>query len=280
MRPIEIQMKNQFTGQIIFHSYNPYESKYPGLRVVSRETLHLIKQIRAEGHIVTVEPEDGTPLCYLTEKGFREFLTDPVCAWVSGIPLAVILNLLSNWLYDHLKPPPNTDETSVILEFENQGNKIRYNQSGQPISDERFQAILALLDTKKRQFASSQTVSSPEDDYKIPIHLEHTEKIIGWSKDFIFDDEKRSIKLDSTIIVDNDTWDRIKSGELKGLSIAGIVCGAKCMICGQEYVECNHLAGHKYDSKKCIVSINKINIAEISIVKEPVQPLAKVELKR
>jgi hypothetical protein len=236
--------------------------------------------MRAEGFVVIVEPDNGTKLCYLTEKGIREFLSDPICLLILGIPITLILNLASAWLYDQLKRPCEPDETKIVLEFDDKGNRVRYSQSGQPISNERFSSILASLDNRKRQFQKSQEVVSPYAVYVFPIHLEHTGKIVGWSKGLIFDDHAKAIRLDSTTIIDDETWERIQKGELQGFSVAGIVCGAICSVCGEDYTDCNHIAGRTYTKGECIVRITKLLPAEISIVREPVQPLAKIEFRK
>lgn len=269
-------MVHQPFSQIRFQSYNPYESLYPGLRVVSRDTLHLIKILRAEGYSVVVEPDDGTKLNYFVEKGIREILSDPACMLIINIEISLLMSLLANWLYDQLKRPLKSDEVKTILEFDERGNKVRYSQSGQPISDEKFKSLLASLELRKRQFEEARKLAPPNSDFFLPIFLEHTEKIVGWSKGLIFDDEKKRIGVDTAKIFDDETWKRIQSGELKGWSFAGIVPSATCLICGGEYVDCNHIAGIKYNGRECQVRYTLLP-AEISIVKEPVQPIARVE---
>ena len=274
-QPQEFQMTGGSTQEIRFHSYNPYESVYPGLRVVSRETLHLIKTLRAQGYSVVVEPEDGTKLNYFVEKGLRELLSDPVYAFVIGIPTSLVLNLIANWVC-HLRRSPKPDEVNVVLEFDEGGNKVRYSESGRPVSDERFNSMLSALEDRKHRFEESRKLTSPYPGYFIPIHLEHTGKVVGWSKGFIFNDQKKAIGVDTTKICDDETWERIERHELRGFSIAGIVSNAKCLICREEYVNCNHIAGIKYNGEKCTVRATT-RPAEISIVKDPVQPLARLE---
>jgi uncharacterized protein (DUF4415 family) len=274
-QPQEFQMTRGSSQQIRFQSYNPYESVYPGLRVVSRETLHLIKTLRAQGYSVVVEPDDGTKLSYFVEKGFRELLGDPVYAFVIGIPMSLLLNLVANWVCQ-LKRSPKPDQVNLILEFDEDGNKARYSESGRPISDERFQSILSALEAGKRRFEDSRKLVPPDPGYFIPVHLEHTGKVVGWSKGFIFNDQKRSIEVDTTNICDDETWERIQRGELTGFSIAGIISDATCLICRKEYVDCNHIAGVNYGREQCAVRTTTLLPAEISIVRDPVQPLARI----
>ncbi|MFZ3339474.1 MAG: hypothetical protein WA609_15625 [Terriglobales bacterium] len=135
--------------------------------------------------------------------------------------------------------------------------------------------MLSVLEARKRKFEESRRLTPPDSEFIIPIHLEHTGKVIGWSKGFIFHDRKRTIEVDTARILDDETWNRIERGELAGFSFAGIVSDATCCICGKEYVDCNHIAGIKYDGEECIVRTT-IRPAEISIVKDPVQPFAKI----
>ena len=51
------------------HTYNPYEARFPARRVVSRDALLLIDEIRAAGYDVHVLPDNGTRLQYLIQKG-------------------------------------------------------------------------------------------------------------------------------------------------------------------------------------------------------------------
>jgi len=271
----QFEMTRESSQEIRFQSYNPYESVYPGLRVVSRETLHLIKTLRTQGYSVVVEPDDETKLNYSVEKGVREILTDPIYALVIQIPLSLMLNIIANWLCQ-LKRPPQPDDVNLILEFDEDGNKVRYSESGRPVSDEKFKSILSALKTRKRRFAESRKLTPPDPEYFFPIHLEHTGKVVGWSRGLVFNDQKGTMEVDTARILDDETWNRIERGELTGFSIAGIVSTATCLICGEEYVDCDHIAGIKYDGVECTVRLLTILPAEISIVKDPVQPLARI----
>lgn len=231
-----------------------------------------------QGYSVRVEPDDGEKLNYLSQKGWQETLSDPVFLFVIGIPLALLLNLISNWLYDHLKRTPEPNDASLVLEYAESGNRVRYNHSGQQISEERFRAILSSLDERKHRFAESQKITSPDPAHPYPVHLEHTPKIIGWAQDIYKDDI--GIRLDGIKIVDDETWQRIQSGELTGLSPGGVITSSVCQICKRDYIDCNHIAGETYEGEECTVWIASMCIAEFSIVKEPAQPLAKLHITR
>jgi hypothetical protein len=140
---------------IYIRSYNPYEARYPGRRVVSRETLHLIKLLREQGITVVVEPDDGTKLNYSTEKGLTEFLADPVHALAVGIPVGIVVNMISSWLYDRVKRKPVDDEVNVVIEVEDKGKRIRYSHSGKPISEKRFQSMLRVLERRAERYGGT-----------------------------------------------------------------------------------------------------------------------------
>jgi NADH:quinone oxidoreductase NDUFS5-like protein len=268
-------MDESTPSRICFRCFNPYEACYPSLRVVSRGTLHLTKTLREEGLNVVVEPENGSRLNYHTQKGLGEFLADPIHLLIVGVPVSLVTNLLSSWLYDRFKRPASSRETHLVIEFDDNGNRLLYNHAGEPVSEERLQALLASLNDRAKHFAASREAVVPDSSHPHPIHLEHTGKVVGWAREVLVDDT--GLRVDDIRVIDGATWERIQSGELQGLSIAGIVASATCAICGREYVDCNHIAGKTYAGKECVVRINDFRIAEISIVKEPVQPLARIE---
>jgi len=71
----------------------------------------------------------------------------------------------------------------------------------------------------------------------------------------------------------------MKRGELEGLSIAGLVYDSVCSICERQYIDCNHIAGKEYDDRKCLNRIDGILLAETSLVKRPIQPKARIEVR-
>lgn len=251
--------------QIVFQSYNPYEARYPGLRVVSRESLHLMKILRSNGYKIVVEPQNGTKLCYLAEKGIKEFLSDPIIALAINASLSLLINLLSNWIYDHLKRKPKDDEINLVLEVNENGQKVRYNHSGQPISDEKFQSILALMSSRAKQYRDSLSVQPPDLFHFYPIYLEHTPQIVGWAEKVVKDN--KGLMLEGVKITDEQTKLRIECDDLIGFSVGGIIQKSTCFICKKDYVACNHITGQIYDGKECVVRIDKILIADFSVVK-------------
>jgi hypothetical protein len=267
---------NKKTKPIVtFQSYNPYEARYPGLRVVSRKVLDLMKTLRSNGYKVVVQPEDGAKLCYLTEKGVREFLSDPIVVLVLSSYSSLLIGLLTNWIYDNLKRRPQDNEINIVIEVDERGQKVRYSHSGRAISDERFQNILSLMENRARQYGSSLMVQPPFLTHPHPIFLEHTSQIIGWAGSLRRDEQ--GLRLDDVKITDEQAWLRIEMDDLTGFSIGGIIQKSTCSICNKDYVDCNHIGSEIYDGKECTIRIDKILIADCSVVKNPVQPLARIE---
>src|SRR5436309_11802391 len=101
-------------SSIRFAVQNRYVSMFPDLRVVSNQTLHVMKFLRSQGHEVIVDPDDGRPLAYTTEKG-GNFLADPTIALLVGIPLGVIPSLVAAWLYDRIRRGREHPSSNVIF---------------------------------------------------------------------------------------------------------------------------------------------------------------------
>jgi len=263
--------------KVVFQSYNPYQAICPATRVVSLETLYLIKMFRSKGIEVSVEPEDGAKLCYLAKKGWQDIFTDPIFLKLSEISLSIALNLISSWLYDILKISRASKQIKipVVIETEADGQKAKYAYDGQPISNDYILEMLIKVEQDKSRFATPFSVR-PNAKHSFPVYLEHTNRIIGQAKKFSKD--SKGLLVEGTKITDDSTWQRIQNGELKGLSIAGVITSSECSICKKEYVECNHFPPNVYHGKHVSIKIESICIAEVSIVREPKHPLAQIKL--
>jgi hypothetical protein len=267
-------MIENLSPHIRIKSHNPYESRYPERRVISRETLDFVKRLRESGYSVAVDPEDGSELTYATQKGLREFLADPIIMLVVGIPISVMVNLLSTWLYEKFKRLPNDEDINIILEVDENGERIRYNHKGNQISEKKFKSVLKLMERRVQEYEKSQALVPPDPTRPVPIFLEHTDKLIGWGQ--VLTDEV-GLKLKSVEIIDKKTSKRVAKGTLEGISIAGLIDNSTCTICEGKYVECNHIGGKEYEGEECAIRVDGILLTEISFVKKPVQPLARIE---
>lgn len=269
---------------ITFKSYNPYEFLHPNLRVVSWETLDLIKSLRLQGYEVIVDPNNGKKLNYLVQKGWYEKLSDPIFLAVVNIPISFLTSYLASWVYEYRKNKQALNEEAnekvidFIIEYTEKGRKLRFNHKGEEISDEKFKHILKVISDKIESFAKSQKNYREVRFHPIPIYLEHTDRVVGWADKYSIDET--GVKLDCILIKDDETYERIEKGELKGLSVGGIVTKSTCQICKKDYVDCNHITGFSYGKKICTNGIDKILLVEMSIVKTPIQPLALIQIIR
>ena len=89
---------------------------------------------------------------------------------------------------------------------------------------------------------------------------------------------KKALRCDPAKIDDEDTWRRVRSGELKGMSIAMLVHDSECTICRRQYAECLHISGQDYGGTMCTVGIHGVHLTEISVVKDPVNPGCVIDL--
>lgn len=61
-----------------------------------------------------------------------------------------------------------------------------------------------------------------------------------------------------------------------GMSVAYVVQGSECSICGEDPNDCAHIAGRVYDGSHCYRLITQADILEISVVRRPRQPDARI----
>lgn len=269
---------NALEYHVKFQSYNPLPSRFPNRRVISREALHIIKELRAKGIGVTILPENGGELNFLTEKGIKDFLSNPVHAILVNVPISIMCGIIGNFSTDYIQsynslPPPT--ETHVVLELAN--NRVKYDHLGQPISDDRFKEMLRVLEQRVVANEFARTISSPYANKPVPIHLEHTPRIIGWGNVSV---GEKGLLVEDAALHDDDTYRRLQTGELKGFSIAGLVRQPVCSVCQKSYFDCNHISGRSYEGQSCVCRLEKVDLLEVSIVKDPVNPYCKVEFYR
>lgn len=261
-------------NQISVQSYNPFEHLYPNRKVITREHLDFIKKLRSEGYDVQIKPSEISKLHFITRKGEWDFLSDPLFIYTSNAFLTIVLNILSNWIYDKINSRKKTAIHPKIIIESRDGDKVfRYSLTGELIDEKMFKNIMNHLEEKESINKTLINLKTDDNEYVWPIFLNHTNKHIGWAK--VWDDE---IGLaTSAKIFDMKVFEKIESGELKGLSITGIVNDSECSICGNDYTECNHIGQKVYDGSKCTVNLKEIDLCELHVVETHVNPLAKIQ---
>ncbi len=264
-------------SHLVIESFNPYSEQYPNRRVISRKELELLKLLRAEGLDIQVSGDPSHELNYLGRKGVHEWLSDPVIVQLVGIPLSIVCGMVSNALYNMFarKKPNHTD---VVLELDDNGNRARYACDGTPIEASQFNALLSAMQERRKVHSSVLQLSSPYPTRPVPLFLEHTSQVVGWGR-VVANDDIRGLYVEDAVITDAEVSRRIKDGSLKGFSIGVLVREARCEICGESYFKCSHIAGQCYGGTVCLVSLTKLDLCEVSIVANPVQPAATIHWK-
>ncbi|TWI03397.1 hypothetical protein IQ05_00342 [Flavobacterium tiangeerense] len=261
--------------QIIeIESFNPYESRFPNRKLVTRETLILMKYLREEGYEVKVLPDNDQPIEILYKKGLADFFADPVFIALIGIPIGIITTIVSNKiqkLIDSGNKKEKINQDHLIIQIDNS----THNYLGEKFLNEKKHKIKKKCKELKDGFAKCFEIISPKSEFPTPIFLEHKPQIIGWCS--LYADDK-GLKAKG-IITDKIIKKRIKQKRLNGMSVTGIAKITECSICKKSYVECNHVAGNDYGDKSCYNTIIETDYVETSIVKEPINSQCLVSMK-
>lgn len=236
-------------------------------RIVNRTTLDLIKALRARGTAVVIEPDDGTPLHYIVQKGELAFLSDPTFAFLVGIPVGVVVNLFSSWLYDRLqrRGAKHDQPSCIVIRIDEPDRTIFCSHTGAALSRGHAEHVFELLKSTAETMTAVRLAHAAGDG-RFPVCVEHTAQIVGWAE---LSEDSRGLKA-KTEIQDEETWRRLHSGELRGASIAGIATQSECSICKKDYSECPHIAGVIYAGQVCVNTIKQLDLSEVSLVQEPI----------
>ena len=250
-------------------------------RIITRGQLDLIKALRAEGFAVRVDGDPDLPVRYLSEKGEPGALVDLIdilVGGVGGVATGLVANALFQWGRTWLRREPEElsegEKGNVCLRIKGNDGAITYGEPfGLPSSDDQRRALLHQFDRVQRGRDQALARQSPYPGLPVPMFLEHSDKIVGWANPVI---HPRGLKVEPCKIDDDETWRRVKAKELNGFSVALLVESSICSVCDSEYRECEHIAGLSYGDARCVVTLAKVRITEVSIVKEPVNPGAVI----
>ena len=248
-------------------SFNPYESRFPKRKLVTRETLILIKYLRSEGYEIQILPDDNRKLEILYKKGLREFFADPINVALLGIPIGIITNIISNQiqdLIDRLGKEDIINKYNVNIQINN--SVKNYNYLGEELPKNHKKIISNKRKRLKDGFEKSWGIKAVNEDFPTPIFLEHAPKIVGWCS--LYTDEK-GLKAEG-FLTDKIIKKRIRQKRLNGMSVTGIAKKTECSICAKSYVDCNHVAGDFYEGKECHNTIIETDFVEASVVKDPI----------
>jgi len=257
--------------EIRIKSYNPYEYRYPKRRVVLWETLQLIKSLRTKGYRVKVIPEDGTRLNWRQENGLRDVLSDPVVLILINISINVFTGVLSNLLWPRLGRWRSRFYAPIVLEVPSGRFRGKYDQYGNCLPKRDCLDESDRCQTRAQRYWKSRLLPSPYPEHPEPIFLEHTNRIVGWGCLSI---DEFGVCVDAHID-DPETLRRLETGELKGFSFGALIYDSECSVCGRQYVDCNHITSMLYKDSECYTTIYGADLAEVSVVSDPANPLAR-----
>lgn len=273
-------MKNAKEKWLIkIQSFNPFEARYPGHKVVSYDTLLLIKRLRQQNIQIIVLPEDKRPVEYLFRKGVSDLFSSPMFWYIVSIPTNIAINLISDAIIEMFKKRKQSNICqlsnikNIFINYNN-GSQVVYLDGSQANKSEVDQAIESAK-RSEADYARSLDVASPDKDFPLPIFLEHTGQIVGWGNASI---DVKGIRVKSKI-TDDLALRMIVSGQLKGFSIAGISQKSICSVCKTDYILCNHIAGETYKGINCTNKLMKVLVTDISVVSEPVNKDCYFEIK-
>jgi hypothetical protein len=264
------------TKKISIDSFNPYSTRFPNRRLVTKGTLELIKELRLNGYEVTVKPENSEPIQYLYKKGLHDFFSNPVYAFLAGIPTSIVFNIVSNYIQKAIDKQKQTEVIKNNIIIINQSTTEIINLNQKIISKSELNDKQKKVKSLKSEFDKCFSLKSPYEHLPTPIFLEHKPKIIGWCRLKATD---TTLEFDDSIIFDKSVHKKIKNGKIKGGSLTGIAEKSICGICKSDYVSCNHIAGNLYDNIMCVNEIHEATIVEVSLVKEPINKECLVTIK-
>ncbi|MEO6149295.1 MAG: hypothetical protein ABIN95_04385 [Mucilaginibacter sp.] len=261
---------------VTIETFNPYESLFPNRKLVDRDAILLIKFLRREGYDVKLMPDDGKPVEYLFKKGIREWLSDPIVAFFTGVTSTVIGTLASNFLQSLMT---RTEKGTI--------NHININNlvlktpdgltsliNGLQVNDSHVNNIRVSNKHLVESYNLAFSIPPPKNKYPIAIFLEHKPTIVGWCN---VEDRPVGLWVDG-YLEDLRLRQQINSGIYKGLSITGISKKTICSICEKDYIACSHISSECYDGKICASHLLESDFVEVSIVKEPVNTTCLVNL--
>jgi len=257
--------------KIQVQTFNPFVGRFPNDKVITHGTLALIKTLRDNGFIIEFLPADDRELKYLFRKGDFSLFQDPFILFLLGISTKVLINIITDFIKGRKKIKKRDVNVEMVINNSNVViNNITNNEfvsiDGSQIKPEVMATLKEKADKVANEFTQSTLLKSPYVELPTPIYLEHTSRIVGWAQISL---DKVGIKIDKSKIEDDNTWNRLKNGELRGASVSGIADITICSICKSNYVNCNHISGQTYESVMCTNTIVKARLAEISLVDVP-----------
>ena len=259
-------------NKIFIESFNPYEAIFPNRKLITLDTLILIKQLRQEGYDVQVLPDDDRPVEYIFQKGLKEFLSNPITLIILNIPITIILNLISNYVQKRLDILKKVNEDRNLFIIIDKSTNITYNYEGEILSNSILKNRERKIFETKLKFKNAFEKQAPSNFPPVPIFYEHKPEIVGWCRLSV---EQDGLKLYDGNVIDKRIKDKLIKGKIKGLSVTGIAKKTECSLCKGDFISCIHLTN---EETKVTNTIQKADFIEVSLVKTPINKNCIVSL--
>lgn len=253
------QFSECLAGDVFIIPYNPYNNILPNRTAFRSYEVDLAKWMSNMGYratIPTAKPIARREL--ILQKQFD--LTNPLIIFLITIPHQIAIGAIAGFIVyfaTKKKGPP-----IILVKLDKKGEiEACTDEKGNTISHAAVAEAVSKL-----QYAPPFSRPDMDLDLPVPIHLEHTSKVVGHGT--IWQDEQGRL-VGKVRIEDGDTWNRIQLEELVGFSIGGIAKEYVCSICNKDYFACKHIKGQEYNGKEAFGIIKALDLAEISIVSDP-----------
>lgn len=266
-------------GRIEIEAFNPYENRFPNRKLITLESLILIKYLRSEGYEICVLPNNKVSIEYLFKKGVRDFLSDPLNIVLIQIPIGIATSLMANYIQELIAKKLNYKAGSRIKINSENITLIHSNHffdiHGIKITKNIYNSKINNHKKKAEKFNKFISLNSPFFEYPAPIFLEHEPVIVGWCTLYVDETGLRTEGVITNEIIKR----RVSQGRYKGASVTGIAKVTECSICKENFINCNHIAGQIYNDKECTNKILEADFIEMSLVKEPINQNCVIGLK-
>jgi hypothetical protein len=239
--------------------FNPYNRRYPSRTTFHSYDVDLAKWVSQQVDRVTLPKLKATKRReVILQKHFP--LSEPILLFVISIPVNLVLSIIAGFIVN-LRAKGQFNGI-LIVKLNHKGDIETCNdETGNIVSNEKVREIISNL-----RVAPSYSTPKADSELPVPIHLEHTSKVVGWGT---ISQDEQGILLEKVRIDDEVTLRQIKSGQLVGMSIGGIAKEYECSVCHKSYFKCNHIKGNIYNGQEAHCIIKNLDLAEISIVSDP-----------
>ncbi|MFL5346349.1 MAG: hypothetical protein ACJ8AT_16285 [Hyalangium sp.] len=201
-------------------------------------------------------------------------MKDPVIAYFVSIPTGIACSLIASaidraWQRHQgaSAKEPLPEQLGVVIKI-GEGPEA-FSHKGTVLEPAWVKHMLAHQKEARRAYREVRARKSPYPSLPVPLFEEHIPRVVGWGA---IDRDEGEFVIREMKITSKVTRNKIDNGVLRGLSVGGIAEVSVCSICREDCVACNHISGEHYGSEKCVNHIERSVLADVSFVKEPINP--------